>query len=662
MSYYSIKYAFFYYKRHRIYINYGVPLSFIDYAHNIKSLGVTTLTIYCTNQIPDKYINQWSYPNDAIPDKNVYFIPFNWITQDAVYTANSGLTRTATNTVAQLYSIRTKIVSTLIESVPSEAYTGVMPATLIDTNGKVYGPKYESDSQPLIENAYLNQIKIKENLDYDYILFYPSIEENTFFYLWVKNKVSPFYPNSYNFTAIDFRRLYYGIELPRIHQSLDEIHYLESDTCFSFFKSVDKTSVWENEAATGGLNNLFLAKKPIIGNTPQVSNNNLEVYDIVNKSEIIKGQIKFDETREHYEIVGGTKYYYVQRREWCQEPASLEYYPNSSSYYKGFLADLGGNAIVYTRVSGKPYYVLGSGDGDENKIFGDILIIEWDQEPLGPFFIAPSRTLNSYTSVHESDYCAQPVRNSISLSNEEFKQAFATLPGCPSTSGFYIVDHGNFAIMKSINYTQLNWTDKSWAQNERASEGLDSTFNYEVSIIGALNYQAIRSSQYMRVHKLDTEPLKFGVRQPLATINKLEIDSFLFGVTKSVIIEINRNGGGEFTPYELDPGWLKFTKPYSMPLDIIQGRYTSFTAELVNGTANWEYGAEEDERFCLALSFGKTWRNRVVPSYISNKASEYQFRNGLNSLQGYFYILATNDIVSNRIDPNIPFYIQINFL
>jgi hypothetical protein len=128
---YSVQDAYFVYNNQRIFIQKLSP-QFFDNIINWDQFGFNHLQLWF---IKDSWLadRQFYYKSTNYQNVDMYFLPTNWHTCDAVFTENSGLTKTIGDSTARLFSLGKTIISLINEAIEPEAYSAVVPQR--NTNG-----------------------------------------------------------------------------------------------------------------------------------------------------------------------------------------------------------------------------------------------------------------------------------------------------------------------------------------------------------------------------------------------------------------------------------------------------------------------------------------------------------------------------------------------
>ena len=614
-SVYNLNCAYFIYKRYRVFLGKGVQYNFLDYIENIDSLGVIKLRIHFLKQIPAEGLFQWDFKNNQVPSKNTYFVPFNWVTQDVVFTSNTGLTRTSNNLTAQIFSINDKIISTVNEAIPAQAFTSIIPAILVDQNGTIYGPKFDSDTQtPLISNVSDTPLCVKNNTTFDYLIVYPEFKTNTIFKstaISFQEEKAGVYKESHTSANLDPTVLYYGIDMPRIYQT--NTLTTNKDFILNF----------QSEQLVGNLTNLFIGKKALIGNNIQscawsTDLKILQIFDKISSEELFQSQVEIFDNINYKFLETGNKWYYVIRKSFYRD--QLTYYPNSYCTINRLALTVYPPDYIYTRTNGDYIKKLDISSWILDTFIGDLIICEWSNKPKSEFLLVPTKEYNSYCVIKGDVSTAEPIKSiSDAKFNDCYKPAFENSNLSPATSGWYKLNIGNFCVGKLINYGAIGWDEN------HLDETNQDLYNWTYS---SMSENWIKNAK--RIIAFDTEALNIGFRTTPDKINSTELNSFIFKCDKLITISFTTNSDND---WELDNyNWYRLKNKKSWDIDTNIGNFTKCAIQLIGEKPSISSEASYQDRRCCKLSTAMKIRNTQIPLSISNKARDFIIPNKINSL------------------------------
>lgn len=120
--------AFFYFRNQKAYLSKLGP-TFLDDRDNWLFINTQFVALYPYRSNDEDPSAQFFYDSgDLYQDDDLYYIPFNFFTNDAVYAANCANTRTALNTYVQLFSIGNEVISYARDSIAADPYAAPSPA------------------------------------------------------------------------------------------------------------------------------------------------------------------------------------------------------------------------------------------------------------------------------------------------------------------------------------------------------------------------------------------------------------------------------------------------------------------------------------------------------------------------------------------------------
>lgn len=122
---YSVQDAFFLYNDQRVFISKLSP-AFFDNILNWDQFGLNHIQLWF---IKDSFLadRQFYYKTTTYQNEDILFVPTNWLTSEAVFTENSGQTKTVGDSSARLFSIGKTIISLINEAIEPDAYSAVVP-------------------------------------------------------------------------------------------------------------------------------------------------------------------------------------------------------------------------------------------------------------------------------------------------------------------------------------------------------------------------------------------------------------------------------------------------------------------------------------------------------------------------------------------------------
>jgi hypothetical protein len=128
---YSVQDAFFLYNNQRVFIS-KLSIPFFNNVINWDQFGFNQIQLWF---IKDSFLadRQFYYKTTSFQNLDIFFLPTNWHTCDAVFTENSGLTKTIGDSSARLFAIGKTLISLINEAIEPEAYAAVVP--LRNSNG-----------------------------------------------------------------------------------------------------------------------------------------------------------------------------------------------------------------------------------------------------------------------------------------------------------------------------------------------------------------------------------------------------------------------------------------------------------------------------------------------------------------------------------------------
>ena len=119
--------SFFYYRNQKAYLSKLGP-TFLDDKDNWLFINKQFVALYPYRSNDENPSAQFFYDSgDLYQDDDLYYIPFNFFTNDAVYASNCANTRTALNTYVQLFSIGNEVISYTRDSITPDPYASPSP-------------------------------------------------------------------------------------------------------------------------------------------------------------------------------------------------------------------------------------------------------------------------------------------------------------------------------------------------------------------------------------------------------------------------------------------------------------------------------------------------------------------------------------------------------
>ena len=120
--------SYFYFRNQKIYLC-KLGTTFLDDKDNWLFINKQFVALYPYRSNDENPSAQFFYDSkDLYQDDDLYYMPFNFFTNDAVYASNCATTRTALNTCVQLFSIGNEVISYARDSITPDPYSAPSPA------------------------------------------------------------------------------------------------------------------------------------------------------------------------------------------------------------------------------------------------------------------------------------------------------------------------------------------------------------------------------------------------------------------------------------------------------------------------------------------------------------------------------------------------------
>lgn len=331
---------YFYYLNQKIFL-IKLGQDFLDYKSNWQYLNLNVLTLYPYVINDENTSGQYWYESQFYQESDLLFVPFNFLTNDDVYTTNCAYSRAADNSYVQLFAIGGVVVSYARDGVPSEEYGDPFPVCVYteeDGAGNLMGgqTKLVNDGVPYATNVsnvwlgpYNNGDALSSSLvNYDQIFVYPAKKSG--FKSIFSNVETSILPG----VIVEFEawmtggppRQYFILELPKRFQALGAD--LQSTSC----RRID-FDYQDVNFPTPSL--ILLARKPLIGldnlfgwNEDGQKN---YVYRKVLRSDLSVG-LPTRNVDNSISIINNTNYLYIRTRtEGLNNLLNIEYQPDTDT-------------------------------------------------------------------------------------------------------------------------------------------------------------------------------------------------------------------------------------------------------------------------------------------------------------------------------------------
>lgn len=623
LNFYQCNDAFFYYMGQRVYVK-TLGFAWFDAPENWQSINTRILVFYLIKESCKAGDFQLSYKPAQYPDRYFYYLPFNFWTNDIIYTSNSGFSKAAQGQRVQVYANNRTLVSLLNTSVPEEAYSQPTVAQInVQTSPGVWtpvAPKFAPNGTALTTIAPPYQI---QNDNFDQIICYP-LNKNSFDSFTCYNTANTFYLNSKTIATYTPIAEYWLMQNIRTYNK-QQPSYGASQIMLDYTPT------------TKAIDCLFVAKRPICGNTvcgavfdnPNTFPNTLNVYKTIKKSDLKRGIVNYTAGTVQ-ESLEGNQYYYVFEVEGYTNTEYLDFdlrvgYPFPNANAPNRIMQIvrtvnNGRQVRSSTYNRLPTLAL-------NLRVNGLCYLIWDPGFIGYSFNWETATipvnavspymLQQYARINTSQY-----KFSTCLpSNLYYNAATGFLQDNYNELGSEYEHTGLYTITKLTNlnlsltplYNYNTFSDANLAQflysyntprPDQASFGIyteNNTDNYGTSLFTVV----------------DQTNFKTGVWMFEDAFCKKSYYGFRHLVEFTILVEMDLDNG-----YVLDGDLFKYNWSFSLPDEMPDFKYAAVYAlpwKIVDDDNG--YFPDYTTKFCLTSDMFKTSRNKVPFSFVQNDTS-----------------------------------------
>jgi hypothetical protein len=609
MNFYKYVSGFFYYLKTRIYIS-KLPLGdWLNYRDNWSSINKSQLVIWFLRDRTDEESFQYYEKNIYTPSLSIFYLPFNFISRGVVFTDNCALTPSADGQTVKIFSLGKKIVSTINEALPANAYVNPSPTSGYTKEGVKWPVKYANNNELLVAKS--SEYNIETPYNFDQIVIFPNGP--------IEKLVLREYPPSTSYNNNNFQ---YSIFANVQFFSLECVRY-----CLNYSPN-SKFQVYDRDL--NGFRNILVAQSAIIGNNTLsylggkdlILDESYQNYLVITSNDLTMGELKLINDTTLVSVPSFEFAYYVCYNGFQSNSLNPNLYSSSNQsattqaqfivndYFQSSIP-----TVVYTFANNKWSEVSLSSLNNFEYVAYDLIVFQFKKINF-KYANVPPNSLTHYSLFNASDN----QNNTQQVTPQMQGQAFAILNISSISNGLFFGALDNLMVAKMITFNSIQFSNPNTI-NE--SGQINSLYNrtYANRYISQIFPEGTNISSY----GVDDNSFSIGMRQFVKFYNHAEQLSLTFLCKISFTFELNIN---KFK-YDSNRQWYVYSTNYSIPLN-----YGVFKSYSMHTCGN------DTSDIILAATLGYTYRSLICPSFVSNKKNSFSFAQKVKNQQDFQILLS----------------------